>query len=197
MLNWSLAAILEKNKLASDAPFLVLMKLTYKDLDEPICLVRNTEDIEWNGQHWTAYPMDFGTATTDGATLPTLDWTVSNCGGILQQYVQKYHGFTDAEVNMYVVHANLLSNTTPLMELDFMVTGTGYDEEWVTFTLGTSPETFHKFPQCVYMAHYCPYRFKSVRCGYAGTESPCNNTADTCRIPERFGGEEGMNTNGV
>lgn len=196
MNKWPTQALLEKNRLSSDAPFLCLVKMTYEELDEPICLVRNNEDITWNGEKYTAYPMDFDTSTTDGATLPKLNWTVSNAGGTLQEYVQKNQGFTDAEVSLIVVHYNLLDNTEPLQQLDFVVTATTYDEEWVTFELGASPETIFKFPANIYMAHYCPYRFKSVRCGYQGNESACAGTLDTCRIPSRFGGEEGMNGNG-
>ena len=197
MLRWPATAIIEKNKLASDAPFLVLVKMVHSELTEPICLVRNTESITWDGQEWQAYPMNFDINTIDGQTEPQLSWTVSNCAGTLQQYIQKFKGFTDAEVTIYVVHANMLDNTEPLQAFEFTVTTTQYDEEWVTFILGASPETVVKFPTHIYMAHYCPYRFKSVRCGYAGGKEPCNNTLETCRIPSRFGGEEGINGNNV
>ena len=54
MLRWPATAIIEKNKLASDAPFLVLVKMVHSELTEPICLVRNTESITWDGQEWQA-----------------------------------------------------------------------------------------------------------------------------------------------
>ena len=129
MNRWPAQAIIEKNKLSSEAPFLCLVKMIYKDLDKPICLVRNNEDIVWNGDTYTAYPMDFDTVTTDGATLPKINWTVSNAGGELQKYVQKFKGFTDAEVSIIVVHYNMLDVTDPLQQLDFVITSTTYDEE--------------------------------------------------------------------
>ena len=47
MLKWPNAAILEKNRLASDAPFLTLVKMVYGSL-EPIYIARNNEDVNWN-----------------------------------------------------------------------------------------------------------------------------------------------------
>lgn len=194
MLAWPLAAIFEKNRLASDAPFLTLLKLTHESLSEPVYLARNTEDVQWNGITWEAYAMEFGTDTTDGQQDPSFQITVSNAGGILQEYLQKYKGLGGAEVNIYLVHENYLDNTDPLFELDFVVESVDYDEKWLTFKLSSSPEIANQFPPCTYAAHYCPYKFKSLRCGYSGSGGPCKNTDDSCLIPERFGGEEGMNS---
>lgn len=193
MLKWPNAAILEKNRLASDAPFLTLVKMVYGSLD-PIYIARNNEDVNWNGEVWTAYPLNVGNNTVDNKEEPSLSITVSNAGGLLQKYLQEYNGFGGAALTIYVVHAKYLDETTPLEEFDFMVANTSYDEQWVTFKLSASPEIHYQFPVSTYAAKYCPYKFKSVRCGYAGTASACNNTADTCRIPTRFGGEEGMNS---
>jgi phage-related protein len=194
MLNWPQLAILEKNKLASDAPFLVLLKLSYEGLSEPVCLARNTEDVTWNGIVWEAYPMNFGTNTVDGQEEPSLQVTVSNAGGLLQKYLQEHQGFGGAEVSIYIVHASYLDNTTPLDEFNFQIGNTSYDEQWITFKLTSSSEIVNRFPFATYAAHYCPYKFKSVRCGYNGLATGCNNTADSCLIPSRFGGEEGMNS---
>lgn len=197
MLDWSTLAIFEKNRLASDAPFLLLLKLESEHLTEPVYLARNTEDVVWAGQTWQRYPFNISTYTADGKSMPTVDLTVSNASGLLQAYLQEYGGLTDAEVTLYVVHANLLDNLAPLMELDFVVTATSYDETWITFTLGASPELYNSFPRSKYMANYCWYQFKSVRCGYTGSEPACNNTYAQCRIKHRFGGELGMNGNNV
>lgn len=197
MLIWPLAAILEKNKLANDKPFIILFKMTIEGVADPIYLARNNEDIVWDGKTWIAYPMTIGDIHTDGKTLPTVNWGVSNLGGILQQYVHKFKGFTDAKVTIYAIHYSMLHINKPLIKLDFEINKTSYGEEWIQFTIGASPEAASKFPACTYMAHYCPYRFKSCRCGYTGDEAPCNNTLETCRIPTRFGGEEGMNSNGI
>ena len=48
MFKFSKIATLEKNKLSTDAPFLVCIEMKNDMLDEPVRLVRNTEDITWN-----------------------------------------------------------------------------------------------------------------------------------------------------
>lgn len=192
MLVFPLAAIMEKNKLANDSPFLILIKLEKDEFESPIYLVRNNENITWDGNEYIAFPMQIGNVTFDGKTLPTVDISLSNVGGILQRYIQQYRGFTDAKMTLYCVHASMIDNTTPLIKLEFSVTSTSYNEQWIILHLGCSSESFNYFPQCTYLAHYCPFRFKDIRCGYNGTESACNNTLETCRIKSRFGGEEGM-----
>ncbi len=192
MLDWEAAAILEKNKLASDAPFLILLKIEHSKLESPIYLARNTEDVVWNKQTYVRFPFDIGTVTSDGQTIPTVDLTISNCGGLIQSYLQEYNGLADAKVTLYLVHENLLDRTDALMTIEFSVNSVSYDEQWITFKLGCSPELYYKFPLNCYMVNYCPYRFKDIRCGYNGTASACNNTLKECRIKQRFGGEQGM-----
>lgn len=195
MLIWEAAAILEKNKLSSDAPFLVLLKIEHDKLSEPIYLARNTDDVIWNGVTYVRFPFNFSQMTVDGQTLPTVDLTISNCGGIIQTYLQRYNGLADAQVTMYLVHENLLDRKDALLTIEFSVNSVSYDESWITFKLGCSPELYFKFPLDCYMVNYCPYRFKDIRCGYAGNAPSCNNTRAECRIPARFGGEPGMVSN--
>lgn len=54
MLTWESAAILEKNKLASDKPFLMLVEVNHKSLPDTVRLARNTEDVIWNATHGPA-----------------------------------------------------------------------------------------------------------------------------------------------
>lgn len=191
---WSAAAILEKNKLASDAPFLILLEINHALLPEPVRLVRNNEKTVWNGNTWEAFPFDFDNITEEGATIPSLGLKISNAGGIIQTYIQQYNGFADGTATIMLVHAAHLDDLVPQFELAFTVKETQYSEEWITFTLGPSSESSNRFPISRFIENYCPYKFKSVRCGYAGTADICNNTLDQCRIPKRFGGEPGMST---
>lgn len=191
---WSQAAILEKNKLANDAPFLILVEVTHPSLPEPIRLVSNTDDISWNKAGWTAFPLTLDTYEEDGKTTPQLTLKISACGGIVTTYLQQYSGLVDAEAKIMVVHAAHLDETTPEVELDFLVNSTSYDEEWVSFVLGLSSASGTRFPRWRYLLDFCPYKFGDIRCGYSGAAAACQNNLKTCRIPSRFGGEPGMPT---
>lgn len=193
MLEFSKVAILEKNKLSTDAPFLMFFKISHAQLDGDIYLVRNTEDTTWRKTLWTAFPIDIETYDEDGKTLPSLNLKISSGKGIITSYLQKYSGLTDARVSIYVVNAKLLDNDTPEIEYEFQVTATSYDEQWITFTLGASPELANRFPAWRYLTDFCPFVCGDIRCGYSGTRT-CKNNLASCLIPERFGGEPGIQT---
>ncbi|MCM0760661.1 DUF1833 family protein [Sporomusa sphaeroides DSM 2875] len=192
MLIWSAAGILEKNKLANDKPFLVLFQITVPSIDEPIRLVRDNQECMWNGHLWQPFPVDFDDITEDGKEIPAAILRVSNIKGLIQGYVQRHNGFCDSPVKLIIVHAAHLDNPIPEMELDFVITQTKYDEEWVSFTIGASNDHSFRFPPWKYMTNFCPYRFKDIRCGYAGSAPECDGTLKTCRIRTRFGGEPGI-----
>lgn len=193
MLQFSKIATLEKNKLSTDAPFLLLFDISHEQLAENIRLVRNTEDVTWAGKTWTAFPVDIEDYSEDGKSLPALNMKIAAGQGLITTYLQKYGGLTDARVRIYIVHAKYLDVDKAEMELEFQITETTYDEQWITFTLGASPELANRFPAWKYLTDFCPFVCGDIRCGYAGNKT-CKNNLASCLIPERFGGEPGIQT---
>lgn len=193
MLQFSKIVTLEKNKLSSDAPFLLLFDISHEQLAENIRLVRNTEDVTWAGKTWTAFPVDIEDYSEDGKSLPALNMKIAAGQGLITTYLQKYGGLTDARVRIYIVHAKCLDVDKPEMELEFQITETTYDEQWITFTLGASPELANRFPAWKYLTDFCPFVCGDIRCGYTGDKT-CKNNLASCLIPERFGGEPGIQT---
>jgi len=191
---WNMAYILEKNKLSSDAPWLALLKITHKSLPEPIYLARNNEDVTWYGHTWTRFPIEFGNITQDGKEQPTITLKISNIGGLVESYIQQYNGFTDAEITIYVVHANHLDCLDAAFEITYKCDFTRFDPQWVTFELTAEHDMNYRFPPNTYMKDFCPFKFKSIQCGYAGSETSCNGTLAQCKIPSRFGGEPGVDS---
>lgn len=187
---FSKAAVLEKNRLASDAPFLIFLEIENPSIGE-IRLVRNTENIQWQGKEWQAFPLDIETSGEDGKTIPALNVKMSNCGGIIQTYMQQYNGLVDSGVRLMVALASNLANPTPEFELDFLIKSASYDESWVTFCLSASAELMNRFPAHRYINNFCPFHCGDIRCSYIGAGN-CVNTLESCLIPSRFGGEPGI-----
>lgn len=187
---FSEAAVLEKNRLASDAPFLIFLEIENPSIGE-IRLVRNTENIQWQGKEWQAFPLDIETSGEDGKTIPALNVKVSNCGGIIQTYLQQYNGLVDSGVRLMVALASNLANPNPEFELDFLIKSASYDESWVTFCLSASAELMNRFPAHRYINNFCPFHCGDIRCSYIGAGN-CVNTLESCLIPSRFGGEPGI-----
>ena len=149
--------------------------------------------MTWAGKTWTAFPVDIEDYSEDGKSLPALNMKIAAGQGLITTYLQKYGGLTDARVRIYIVHAKCLDVDKPEMELEFQITETTYDEQWITFTLGASPELANRFPAWKYLTDFCPFVCGDIRCGYAGDKT-CKNNLASCLIPERFGGEPGIQT---
>lgn len=192
-------ATIAKNSLSASYPFLIFFTIEHADIDT-IRLVQNNEDVIYNGNLFTAFPVELDTiANDDGKTLPSVTLKVSNIHQIIQHEIQKYNGLTDAKVKIEVVYMEgMVKRKKEILRIDvepeelfqFQVTGTAYDENWVSFTLGTSPAMAWRFPQEKYYADYCPFVFGDIRCCATGTK--CQNTLSTCKNLVRFGGAPGL-----
>ena len=187
---WSQAAILAKNQLQNDGAFLVFLQIDYPGL-ETIRLVRNTENVKWRNNEWICYPFQLDSSSEDGKTMPSINVQVSNCGGLVQQYIQQYNGLCDATIKIMVAYSKNLAVDAAEFELDYLISATTYDEQWVKFTLSGSSELVNRFPNGRYINDYCPYVCHDIRCGYAGA-GDCINTLESCLIQTRFGGEPGI-----
>ena len=87
MLNLSAAARLELHKVASTGAWLILLEIRVPGL-ETLYVVRNTENIVWNGITWQAFPFELGEYTEDaGGEIPQLSLKVSNINRMIQGYL--------------------------------------------------------------------------------------------------------------
>ncbi len=134
MLSLSAVALLEKNRLSTDGAWLVLLEITLGATT--LYLVRNTEDITWNGQLWTAFPFELDDLTEDGKELPQLTIRIGNVSRVVQGYVEAADGGSGASVILRVVNSKNLAGATAEIEGTFQVVKTSCDALWARFTLG-------------------------------------------------------------
>lgn len=205
MLPLSTVAILEKNKLSSDGAWLVMLEVQlqnlsadyadYIDSEQPVIgtgnataltirVVRNNEDIYWNGNTWVAFPFvldEIGESTK--GELPQVAVRIANITRTMQQYVEASDGGVGATVIVRVVHSSQVkigskegayysATATPEIELTFAVTATSCDAQWVTFTLGLEYPTMLRFPQKRVLKDWCHYpEYKGIECGAAAVST--------------------------
>ena len=198
-LSLSTATILEKNRLVSDGAWLILLELNFKG--NIIRLVRNTEDIFWNGSTWTAFPFELDDIKedTDGE-IPSLKIKVGNQMRQVQQYIRPIGGGIGCEVILSVVHSKHLDIVEPDLQLNFVVEESSADENWVYFTLGGDIVNSNRFPPRRIIKDFCPFQFKGIECGYAGPFTTCNKTLANCTNllnSSRFGGEFSLPYEGI
>lgn len=203
MLNLSPAAFLEKNRLASDGAWLVLLEIAVFGLDQAIRVVRNTEDVEWpsgSGRVWTAFPFELDEIGEDSkGEVPRVVVRVSNVTRAVQAYLEQADGGVGASVTIRVVHGAHLDLPDPEVELVFEALEARTDSRWAEFTLGAANPFRRRFPQNRALKNFCRFKFKSPECGYVGEVQACGKTLAECRElnnSRRFGGFPGVGLGG-
>lgn len=201
MLNLSQQAIIEANSLRSDGAWLILLEIQLSSLEEPVRIVRNTDNITWNGHEWQAFPFEIGDVTEDAkGELPTLSIKVSNVTKVLQPYVEMAKGGNGSPVILRVVNSKVLGNSFAEIEEEFVVQHTTCDNQWVTFELGGDSILNSRFPPRRILKNRCPFVYKGIECGATSILTTCPKTLEACderKNSIRFGGEPGIPQGGL
>jgi phage-related protein len=199
MLPLSASAILEKNKIAGDSVWLVLLEVVIPNAPV-IRIVRNNENITWNGQTWIAFPFELDDVQeTDKGEIPSITVKASNVTREIQGYVEDANGGIGSTVSIMVVNSKHLAETTPNVRLDFSVTGVNYDAQWISFSLGGNQAISRRVPTRRYLKNWCPFAYGGIECGVAAatqaTYPTCDKSLVQCRVranSARFGGFQGI-----
>ena len=192
------SVILEKNKLANDAPFLILLDIVLVSTTT-IRLVRNTSDIVYGGNTYTAFPFELNNAReSNTGEIEAMQIMVGNVTRSLQAYLEEENGCIGAEVTITVLHADHLTDVA--LELTYSVVGSYSDAYWVYLSLGMVSPLRKRFPLYRYLSH-CNWvgNYKGDECKYSGAEPPgetsCDGSYDACSRranTAKFGGHIGL-----
>lgn len=207
MLLLSNQSKLDKNKLNSDAVWLVMLQINIPSLDETIYLVNNNEDIEWNANTYQRFPFDIDemNETSSGETSQ-FSLKVANVNNVIGQYVREYetwvklNGFEAITCTLYVVNTNDLENTTPVYSHNLVLNKSNITMDQVVFTITARDLYRVRTPQYRMFPNSCRFKFKSTQCGYGGSETTCNKSLANCRTynnSNRFGGFPSIGNAGV
>lgn len=187
--------IIEKNKIATPVPWILLLDIVLTD-DTELYICRNNENVTFNGQLYTAVPFDIEpTKASARGEIPTVTLRVSNVTRALQPYLEKLDGGIGSEITLRVVNTAHLDEDYSELEIGFDVLSASSEVYWVTFILGAPNPLGKRFPSFQFIADHCRWRFKSVECGYSGKASACKRTLSDCRLLKnsgRFGGFPGL-----
>lgn len=187
----------EKNQFVQTGAWLLLAEIKIKqkandtEYSDYIHLVRNNEDIEWNGKTWIAFPFDLDDVKESRNEFPEISLRVINVTRYLQVYLEQYKGLVGSDVVIRVVHAGHLDMPQAELEENFTIISSSSNSMWVTFKLGGNFPINSRFPQERYLKNFCPLVFKGVSCGYNGASATCDKTLSSCKAKgnsTRFGG---------
>ena len=201
MLSLSTVAIAEKNKLATDSVWFILLEVLYPN-EEPIRVVLNTEEVVWNGCTWYPCPFILSDRTeTKEAELPQITLTFIDIQRKRIPIIEQYKGGVGATVIIRIVNSKNLDSSTPELEEEFEILEASVDRNMViTFKLGATNLYMLRLPQDRYLKDHCRWEFKSPECGYQGEETECDRTFTRCvqlGNQARFGGFPGIGKYGI
>ena len=206
MLTLSQAAIMEKNKIAGSSAWLILLEINIPatktgELPTILRLVRNTENVVWGRQLWTAFPFELDPPKQSGnGELPNFTVRVSNVTRTVEGYLEQAGGGVGSSVRMMVVLSEHLDITIPELDEQFSVQSVSYDENWVSFVLTGAVNLFRRVPLRRFLKNFCPYQYKGPECKSTSSYLTCDKSLANCRQRDneaRFGGEPAIPQGGI
>jgi phage-related protein len=197
----NISTVIDKNQIASDKAFLVLLEVMIKDSDgndiDTVRLAKNTEDVVFEGETFLAsnFEMDM---KLDTGKEPQITISINDPTGQIITYVDIYDGLVKSKVRMLIVHEGALDSPAELDEV-MLVKSTTTSGYAVSFELGAESSVGHRFPQYRQFKDRCFKTFKGPRCQYAGPDATCDFTrtgVNGCVAKNNeinFGGFPGIN----
>ena len=205
----TIATAIDKNKIASDTTYLVLLEMDIIDPNDgsiaaTLYAVNNNEPFVFQGVTYfsTYFEID---VSTDKETAPSATISVYDMTQTFQAQLQAYGASMDWPCRLKVVNANAPEQLVD-QELDFSVlTAQASDQNYkITFTLGSENPLTLRFPPRQQFRNRCFWKYKGDQCRYAGDLPTCDYSLDGangCRVHNNvlyFGGFPGLDhTNSV
>ncbi len=209
----SIASAQHKAKIASTAPWHVLLTVIPDPVNDPgtlLRLVRSPDDVVYQGDTYYAFSFEFDVIwDKSSGELQSVQLQVANVNRVVQGYLNQYNGAAGAEIRIAVVSAEDMSGP-PAQLYIFGVQSSSADAIWVTFTLGGANPMMRQFLRYLYLAAQCPWIYnapalqatadpRGAACGYWGPLASCNHTYADCQNHNnlvRFGGYPAVSTQG-
>lgn len=156
----------EKNKIATQNAWLVLLEITLTD-NTIYRLVRNDEDVTFEGDLYTAFNFQLEpTILNSKGQIPTLTLRVNNVTLLLESKIQELSGGIGSTVKMMIVNSGLLAEDFSDFDWNFEVLAATSSSQWIEFILGAPSPLRQRFPLNKYQALNCAWRFETVECDY-------------------------------
>lgn len=198
----SVATAIEKNRIASDTAFLILIEVdclnAEGEVDETLRLVQNDENIQWQGDLYLAARFEID-ISEDLDAEPTLNVVAFDASGYVRERMEGYDGGTGCPARVTIVNSGNLDQPPELRE-EFEIVAASTQDFEVTFQLGVDNLLTRRFPNRMQSRDQCPLLYKGGLCRYAGPKESCDYTyegANGCKAHNNeanYGGFRGLQT---
>ncbi len=174
----SVATAIEKDRVASDAAFVLLLEIDIKDLTgtfvETIRFAKNSEDVVYQGATFVAANFT-AKLNVDIASDPKFEVTAEDPSGAIRDRMTIYGGAIGCEVRMTVVNSSNLTQSPEIQET-FKIVSASQSGYAVTFQMGVDNPLSDRFPNRLQYRAQCTKHYKGPRCKYAGPMATCDYT---------------------
>jgi len=164
----------------------------YDGLNGDLRFAEYKEDIVFDGNTYTAFPISLDTMTENAqGEVDTIKIRVSNVSRAIQYYLENYD-LREKKVTIYQVWADQLTDVDNAMIYIYYIDKYLASEMAVEFECSSKFDVLDiELPLGRYMRGVCRWKeFKDADCGYSGVETACNRTITHCRARSniaRFG----------
>lgn len=196
----SLADVIDKNKVASENAWLILLDIEVRDdfdqLVETVHIVKNNENIVYHGETYIASEFTFESGNKANEE-PQVNVSIEDVTGAIREKMENYNGGIGFAVTVTVVNSGNLEADPELQET-FEVTTASAPDTNVSWTLGGENPLKFDFPYRKQYIDRCDWLYKGRRCKYSGPLPTCSYTKDGsngCKAHgnlKNFGGFPGL-----
>jgi hypothetical protein len=194
----SVASVIEKSRLSSDAAYLACLEIQVPDpatgvILETLRYVNNTEDIVRKGVTYLGVQFSLDVKTELGG-MPSVTLNFYDYSQEVLSKMSDNAGGVGFQVTMSVIASNNLDGDAEVTEY-FEVINASAANYVVTFTLGAENGLNRQFPKRIQRRDFCQWIYRDgSTCRYSGPLAACDHTlegANGCRAHQNvvnFGG---------
>lgn len=135
-----------------------------------------SEQVTALGKAWYPFPISHQPIRSDSAgNLPQLEIVISNVRREFTRLLQLADGATGNKVTVSLVHKDHML-TADAISQSFQIRGTTATAQSITLRCEMPDFYAMPIPRDLFLRNRCRWRFKSIECGYEGSDTVCTKS---------------------
>lgn len=197
----NLSTVIDKNKVETDKTFILMFEVGVKDsngdLVNTLRFTKNSENVIFMGEEYVAANFDVDIKIEQN-TEPSITLSAQDQTKTLASFIDAYDGLVTSDARLLVAHEESMDGPAEMDET-FLIIDSTVSDYVVKFTLGVETAVAYRFPNFRQFRNRCSWKYKGVRCQYAGVMPTCDYTRDGANgciahgNELHFGGFPGLN----
>lgn len=173
----------DKNLLGNIFPWVTLYEIQIDASPSYYRIAAYPEDVTWNSQTWTAYPVKHGNMREDSeGGLFSFSVTIGDVLQVIRASLESADNIVGFTTKVHLVNTKYISDATAVLTQEYEVVGATANQTSVSLTLGFSNLMTRPFPSNRFLRDTCRWAYQSTECGYTGTSITAVSVANPTQI---------------